>query len=123
LKQLVIVNFGSDKAFAKLEQKFQEQNACGESRVVNRAMIILLNLLFIGFFAYTYFNCCSLFLQAAVGVMGISWIYDFLRTFAARDEKDNGEWTYKDTLSEIFLWIHNLSTVAVVAFAVVMRFV
>jgi len=123
LRYLIVANFGSDKAFEKLERQIQERNAIGEPRVVNRGMIIALNLLFIGFFIYTYFNSYSLILQALGGVTAISWIYDFLRTFASRQVKDSGEWSYKDTLSEIFLWFHNISTIAVVALIVVMRFV
>jgi len=124
LRQLFILNFRSDEAFAELEQQaFRIQAVDKHTLKVNRMLVFFLNLLLIIFFVYIFLISESIFLRLASGLVATNWIYDMLRTFTRSNEADdNEEWTLKDTLAEIFLWSHNILTITVVAIAFSVKF-
>ena len=125
LRQLFILNFGSDSAFEALEQQHQQRQMLDEkSRKLNRMMVFLLNLLFIIFFVYIFFISDNIVLRSAAIIAAASWVFDMLRTFAPKKQMidSNEGWTFKDTLAEVFLWFHNLSTIAVVAVVFAVNF-
>ena len=124
LRQLCIVNFGSEEAFAQLEQQnYQRFTPCEKTVKANRMMIFLLNLLFVIFFLYTFFVSDIVFLRIASGLAVTNWIYDMMRTFMrSQDVDESDEWTFKDTLSEFFLWFHNILTIVVVVAVFAVKF-
>jgi len=125
LRQLFMLNFRSDEAFFELEQNACRLESLDENaRKINRMVVFLLNLLLIVFFIYIFVLSNNIFLRIAAGLVATNWIYDMLRTFTRADQTndDNEEWTFKDTLAEIFLWSHNISTIVVVAIAFVVMF-
>lgn len=121
--QLYILNFGSDAAFEAMELRALRRQTNEKDRLLNRMMVFLLNLLFIIFFVFTYFAIDNVFLRIAAGITAANWIYDMARTFIPHKAAvNNEEWTIKDTLAEIFLWFHNILTIAVVAVAFAVKF-
>jgi|GEM_PF-2756064 len=125
LRQLYILNFGSDAAFEAMELRALRRQTNEKDRQLNRMMVFLLNLLFIIFFVFTYFAVDNVFLRIAAGITVANWIYDMARSFIphkATANTNNEEWTFKDTLAEIFMWFHNVLTIAVVAVAFAVKF-
>lgn len=124
LRQLYVLNFGSDAAFEAMELRASRRQMNEKDRQLNRMMVFLLNLLFIIFFAYTYFAIDNVFIRIAAGITAANWIYDMARTFIPHKVAvdNNEEWTIKDTLAEIFLWFHNILTIAVVAVTFAVKF-
>ena len=125
LKQLFALNFCSDEAFSELEQQsYRLQVADENARKLNRTIVFLLNLLLIIFFVYICVVSNNIFLRLTSGLVAANWIYDMLRTFTRdNDVDDSEEWTFKDTLAEIYLWSHNVLTIAVVVFAFIVKFI
>ena len=126
LRQLCILNFGSDEAFAELErQSYQNQAPDEMSRKANKTLVLLLNILFIIFFVYISFISDNIILRFAAGFACANWIYDMLRNISPKTNTEisnNESWTIKDTLAEFFLWFHNILTIAVVGFAFAVKF-
>jgi len=125
LRQLFVLNFCSDDAFAEIQQQaYHVQTIDENSRKTNRMLVFLLNLLLVIFFIYISFSSHHILLTILAGLVAANWIYDMLKTFTRSAEIDESkEWTFKDTLSEIFLWIHNILTIAVVTITFAVKFI
>ena len=125
LVKLCIANFGSNKALREMDRRFSEHRTPTEyMRKTHRMAVFLLNLLFIFFFIYVCYDCTHTALKIVAALVVANWIYDMLRTFKPQPEteEERKTWTVSNTLSEIFVWVHNILTIGVVGTALVIAF-
>ena len=124
LKQLIVANFGSDAMFERMQQENYLKSNNSGSKKLDLTIVFLLNFLFIIFFVYTYFISGNVFLKIAAIIVSANWVFDLIRTInnSIAFVNPEREWTVRDTLAEVFMWIHNVSTIAFVIIAFGVKF-
>jgi hypothetical protein len=92
------------------------------ARKLNYGFIISMDLMIIVYFVFTFFILNVLFLKALAIILIANWVYDIIGVIdnmintgdtGTVDEED--EFTWKDRLYELYLWLHNIATIGFIA--------
>ena len=112
LKQLFIVNFASDETYERFISGARVMQTKRDV-LLSRAIIFCLNALFILFFVYTFFIATSSVLKIMAIIITVAWSYDVLKTIGniVAPKDPDSSWSWRDSLSEIFMWLHNITSI------------
>ncbi|MGE4283281.1 MAG: hypothetical protein AB7G87_06115 [Clostridia bacterium] len=93
-----------------------------DARRLNYGFIIAMNLVIIIYFLYTFFITDILLLKAVAIILIADWIYDLIGVIdnmlnIGKDDidGDDDEFTWKDRLYELYLWMHDIVTIIFIA--------
>ena len=116
LKNLLILNFASDAFYERHTEKVYEYKSAfavlTDAILMCGAYALIMIMLFISFFMFEN----PLMRGFSVLLMGV-WAFDFYKVFSKPDESE--EWSIKDTVKEIVMWIQGVGSVI---FTVVAQF-
>lgn len=124
LTKLTVLNFASDAyidriGFAQIKNSMTHKEA-----LLQHVMIIGLHLLMLVFFAYTFFITDLVWLKTAAVLVALCWMADMVRSGINfnRGGISDGEWTWKDSVAEGFIWFQNTSSIVLVISAFAVKF-
>jgi hypothetical protein len=90
------------------------------TRRLGYGFIIAMDLMIITYFVYSFFIVNILFLKAIAIILIADWMYDIIGVIDNMinandnvnfDAGEDDEFTWKDRLYELYLWVHNIGTI------------
>ncbi len=116
LKNLCIMNFASDAFYEKHAEKVCEYGSVftvlTDAILMCGAYALIMIMLFISFFMFE----SPLMRGFTALLMGV-WAFDFYKVFSKPDESE--DWSIKDTVKEIIMWLQSIGSVV---FTVIAQF-
>lgn len=124
LKKLAILNFAPDSYIDRCGLPQAQVPATHKEAVLKHVMILGLHLLLLTFFAYTFLATDFVWLKTAAIAVSLCWIIDMIRTEinSIRGGIAEGEWTWRDTAAEGFIWFQNIASITLVVAAFAVKF-
>ena len=116
LKNLFVLNFASDAYYEKHGEKVCEYQSAfavlTDAILMCGAYALIVIMLFISLFMFK-----APTMRGFSALLMVTWAFDFYKVFSKPDESE--EWSIKDTVKEIVMWIQGVGSVV---FAVVAQF-
>lgn len=124
LKKLAILNFAPDFYIERCGLPQSQVVMSRKEAALKHTMIFGLHLLLLVFFAYTFLATELIWLKAAAVIVSLCWIIDMVRTKinAVRGGIAEGDWTWKDSVAEFFIWFQNIASILLVIAAFAVKF-
>ncbi len=116
LCSLVVANFASEEYALRYNEQNTFVPTCAKDAKVTQAAIFGINILIILYCIKSIQYQPPIFAIIMAAAVALGWIFDLGRTlvhFVCPPDLD-ADWTIRDSLLEVFLWVHNILSIALV---------
>lgn len=124
LCNLVVANFASEEYALHYSEQNTFVPSCAKDAKVTQAAVFGINILIILYCIKSIQCQPPVFAIIMAAVVALGWIFDLGRTlihFVCPPDLD-ADWTIRDSLLEVFLWVHNILSIALVLVMFVVRY-